>query len=151
MLKSISQKLDHMMMPTSVGTDSKRPIFDIWLGYELIKDNAVSYQTKLKAFGIGIGVSAVLLAGEIFAYHYMRLSAHVLEAPRHIGLTLLSAVLFSLLAVLRVAPKEQVTRLRYERFPVIPLNQGSVAMANARPVRHSSATPRYAVIPRRQK
>ncbi len=151
MIKKITQKLDHMMMPTSVGTDSKRPVFDIWLGYLLIRDKSVCKSIKLKSLGIGWGIAVGLLMMEVVLYHYMRVPTHPMEGPVHLSITGFSAILFGLMAMVRYAPKDCVTRQRYQRFPVIPLKASQTSELKSHSVRIGAPAPRYAVIPRRDR
>ncbi len=138
-------------MPTSVGTNDKRPVLDIWLGYVLIRDKSICKSVKLKSAGVGVGIAAGLLLMEIVLCHYMRIPSHPVEGPFHLGISGFSAVLFGLMAIVRYAPKDCVTRQRYERYPVIPLRRNGQLVAKSHSVRIAAPTPRYAVIPRRDR
>ena len=121
MLKRVSQKLNHMMLPPSVGAVPGKPMLDFMLGIAILKDRKISPNYKCQAALCGGLITMFLAQVELLLCHVL----HV--GPGHSGFLVHSTAyvagmaLFTVMSAIRLTPCEDVTRLRYARNGVIPV------------------------------
>src|SRR5579872_2975804 len=97
------------------------PSLDAMLGFALLRDPRVSRLHKARALMLGGGLVVGAIAAATLAGHWLGIPGRGLNVIAD-GLGLVSgSLLFGALLLMRVAPKEVVTRVRCERYTVIPL------------------------------
>jgi hypothetical protein len=120
MLRKISHRVSVLMMPPAVGAGQRRPVLDVGLGFALMRDRRVSQRTKARAMVIGACTATMLFLLEIVLTRLLSLPPAPVHALEFVALGV-GMALFGMLALVKLAPMGVVTRLRYERYRIIPL------------------------------
>jgi hypothetical protein len=151
-MRKITHNLSNILTPPAVGVQRRRPVLDISLGWSLLKDDRMPAADKLRAAGVGALAAAAVAALDVVLFHVLRLPGHPYGLLMHGLFFGAIAAIFTSLNAVRLASEGLVTRLRYERFPVIPIRPRTCEPQHANGSSGAGApSPRYAVIPRRMR
>lgn len=121
MLKRVSQKLNHMMLPPSLGAVPGKPMLDFVLGIAILKDRRVAANVKLLSVLWGGIVTLMVAQIELLLCHALKVGMVHGGFVGHVAAYFAGMTLFTVLAAIRIVPIEDATRLRYARHGVIPV------------------------------
>ena len=150
-LRRVSQKLNHMMLPPSVGAAPGKQSLDFGLGLAILRCRKVSVNTKYQAALWGGIITLSLAQLELVLCHLLQVGAPHSGLAAHSAAYVFGMTLFTVLAAIRLAPHEDATRLRYERLGVIPIKQRSQPVEHhAERITRRQSNAGYTVIPRKK-